>query len=204
MAATILSRTWDEHYNRSRSVLSCPDENLVRILATSGRTGALLDFGTGSGRHLPLFQAAGFDPIVATDISARSREMVHERFSESGVQIIVPEELHRYADASFSVIIAWGVLHYNSMAEARDLLTLFYRLLQSGGILLGTLRSDRDTHLRNNQDLPGIAVEYYAEAQALALLSEVFPENAMGHMERTLLGDTSKVIAHWFFRSRRP
>ncbi|MBE7437954.1 MAG: class I SAM-dependent methyltransferase [Spirochaetales bacterium] len=203
MSAAILSKTWDQHYDRSRSVLSCPDENLVRILATSGRSGALLDFGSGSGRHLPLFLAAGFAPIVATDISERSRRMVVERFGDSPVSTIAPDELSGYGDGSFSVIVAWGVLHYNSRDEARQLLQMFHRLLQSGGILIGTLRSDRDTHLQSNADLPGISVEYYGKDAARSLLG-VFAESEIGHMERTLLGDTTQIIAHWFFRCRRP
>lgn len=198
-----LAEQWNTHYDRKKSVLAFPDENLVRLLATRGNTGKLLDYGTGSGRHIPFFLEAGFTEIIATDISERSLALVQERFSDPRLKTCAARAIFDLPDASLSVIVAWGVLHYNSLADSQILLREFQRLLEPGGLLLGTLRSHRDTHLKHNADLPGIEVQYFDERAARTLLDETFSATRLGHMERTLMGDLDRVIAHWIFESRK-
>ncbi|MCB1320946.1 MAG: class I SAM-dependent methyltransferase, partial [Leptospiraceae bacterium] len=198
---------WDAHYRRSKARQSYPDENLVRLLKSHPHRGPALDFGCGSGRHRLLFSELGFAPVYGLDSSQTSIEMAASQAPFARLQKVDLNSLAAgtfrlpFADASFDVLVAWGVLHYNPGAVAAALVREFYRVLRPAGLLAGTLRSDRDTHYHRNADISSSPIELYNEQQTRELLNAAFENFELGYMERTPVGELDRRIAHWIFRA---
>jgi hypothetical protein len=84
------------------------------------------------------------------------------------------------------------------------------RILKKGGRLFGTLRSSRDTYLKKGthrgndewitdaRDIRSSLVSFYREDEVKDALSG-FSDCSYGMMERTLAGDLSSVLSHWFY-----
>lgn len=199
---------WDDHYRKSKSRLAYPDENLVRLLGDLP-AGAALDLGCGSGRHLPILENFGFHPVIGVDVSETGVELcctLHPQYEFHHLKVDEsdPRSLSlNFEDDSLRLVVLWGVLHYNSEPIRNRLLEEVARVLSPDGTLLGTLRAGSDTHLRDNADLPGIAVRYFDEAETRALLGARFGVVELGYMERTVVGDLERKISHWIFRCRQ-
>ena len=83
-----------------------------------------------------------------------------------------------------------------------------HRILKKGGSLFATLRNERDSYLKTGthlgegtwrtglDDLSGTTVSFFTEDEVKKYFS-IFRKCSYGWMERTILGDTSKVISHW-------
>jgi ubiquinone/menaquinone biosynthesis C-methylase UbiE len=208
---------WNEHYQRDRSRLAYPDENLVRMLTRSlphdpeTISGlAAIDIGCGSGRHLRLLAEYGIQSITGTDYAPNSlelaRDMPHtELINCDNAHIPVP-------DQSFDIAVAWGSLHYGSKADtARQIMEIF-RILRPGALLFGTLRSFRDTHaagmLHNAEDsasitdIAGAAMCFFTEDELRTLFAP-FSSFSYGLMERTPLNERERRISHWYYQAAR-
>jgi len=86
--------------------------------------------------------------------------------------------------------------------------------MKRGGSLFATLRSDNDTylktgtHLSNNtwktglDDLTGTIVSFFKEEELNGIFSS-FENFSYGWMERTIVGDTGKVISHWIISAKK-
>ncbi len=199
---------WDAHYQRKRSRLSYPDENLVRLLVAAEGTdlfpGPVLDFGCGSGRHSLLLAERGWSNVTGLDVSETSVQACRNLVPEGNFSVVPESGRLPFGEGSFSVVIAWGVLHYNNEATRRLIQSEIARVLRPGGLFLGTLRADSETHVQTNADLPDAVVELFDEQRARSTLAEHFSDVELGYMERSPIGDLSRKIAHWFFRCHRP
>lgn len=196
---------WDDHYRKSKSRLTYPDENLVRLLSDLP-PGAALDLGCGSGRHLPLLENFGFHPVIGADSSETSIALCRTVYPQYEFHLLTVDENSpgslclNFDNASLQLVILWGVLHYNGETIRERLLREVARVLAPSGTVLGTLRAGSDTHLRDNADLPGVAARYFDEAGTRALLDKHFAIVELGYMERTPIGDLNRKISHWIFR----
>ncbi|HQO39482.1 MAG TPA: class I SAM-dependent methyltransferase [Spirochaetota bacterium] len=211
------SREWDIHYTRGKSALTYPDENLVRLLGhelTSRKATGLraLDTGCGSGRHLFLLENRGMEFSAGTDYSLNALEICRA----SGQKLLVncDNRALPFRDSSFDIVIAWGSLHYSLKDETRAMASELLRITAPGGVLFATLRRDNDTYLRTGEhlgnnvwrtkldDLEGSTVSFYSEDEVKLIFSG-FGELKYGFMERSIVGDRSKVISHWVISARR-
>ena len=128
-----------------------------------------------------------------------------------------PKKLYykgNFCDEIFDISVAWGSLHYSDKEGIIPMLSEIKRITKTGGILLATLRNDRDTYLKNGKhlgnntwqtgldDLTGTIVSFYTEDEMKGLFRG-FSELRYGWMERTIIGDTSKVISHWIIAARK-
>jgi len=206
---------WDKHYTRERSVLMYPDENLVRMIkkhVAVKEAGSLsaVDLGCGTGRHLKMLSEAGIRNITGLDNSFNAVKICKESFSSFMVQ---GDNRHLpFKDLSFDIAVSWGSLHYC----AKDFLPVqmdeIYRVIAGEGCFFGTLRSERDTYLKKGRDLgngtwitdlsdiENSIVSFYSEDE-LNLYFKAFSKFEYGLIERTILGDMTKVISHWIFRA---
>ncbi|TGK48129.1 class I SAM-dependent methyltransferase [Leptospira bouyouniensis] len=202
-----MKNVWDKHYERPKSKLGYPDENLVRLLSKiQPPTMTALDFGCGSGRHVSLLQNFGYETI-GCDNSKTSIDNLKKKEPQAK-WLYTPDSKLPFAPHTFGVIVSWGVFHYNKRSEANILLHSLYDALAQGGYLLGSIRAEGDTHLGLNQgtmnltDLSGGYAETYS-LQDLKNFLSIFSEVSIGYSERTPLGKLEERICHWFFVAKK-
>ena len=210
------SSAWDSHYDRERSNLNYPDENLLRLLKKTGHTPTLvstaLDLGCGSGRHLALLRDVGYGIVIGTDQSFQALSISRKHNPTLLMQCTnarIPIK-----SGIIDIAVAWGSLHYTGKNELSEMIDEIHRLLKNGGILLATLRSSRDTylksghHLGNNvwvtdlQDLNGATVSFFDKSE-LDRYFRGFQHSSVGYTERSIVGNTDKVISHWLIMAKK-
>ncbi|MCC5816510.1 MAG: class I SAM-dependent methyltransferase [Leptospira sp.] len=201
---------WNSHYTKLKSKLTFPDENLVRILSRIDpnleEKGSALDLGCGSGRHSVLLDSMGWK-TTGLDYTKESIHLLNELAPHiKGIVSEAPP--YPFADKSFDVVVAWGVLHYNSDEMIAQILQEIKRILKRDGYFIGTVRSQKDTLLSvdknqemNLNDLKGGYVQLFDESKLRNILN-MFGDVQIGYMERTLLGNMEKIISHYFFQVR--
>lgn len=208
---------WDSHYVKSKSVLMYPDENLVRLV--TGIAGGLpgegikaVDIGCGSGRHIAMLEDSGIKFVCGTDYSMNALNICRD----SGFRLLAncDNALFPFRDETFDIAVAWGSLHYTSKEGMKSMLAEVKRIMKKGAYLFATLRRDNDTYLRtgihlgNNtwktglNDLTGSTVSFFSEDELKDTFS-IFKKTGYGWMERTIIGDTSKIISHWIISARK-
>jgi len=206
-------KPWEQHYGRDRSRLGYPDEALVRMLRpwiAERNSTALraLDLGCGSGRHLSLLAESGVMEPVGLDLSAAAlaqcRELGFIRLLRSDNSNIA------LRSESFDIVVAWGSLHYCRKDETARMIGEIRRIIRPGGALFGTLRSDRDSYLRRGEhigdntwitdlvDIRQSIASFFGESEIVSLFGG-FARFRYGIMERSPLGDTSRILSHWFY-----
>ncbi|MCE9499888.1 MAG: class I SAM-dependent methyltransferase [Leptospira sp.] len=197
---------WDSHYNKEKSRLKYPDENLVRMLSGIGpANGEALDFGAGSGRHSILLQNFGYK-VTSCDYSENSINQLRE-LSEEISACLISQAPYPFPDKKFQVVVSWGVLHYNSIETSKKIIAEYKRMLSPGGYLLGTIRSNEDTHLKAKDgkiglsDLKDSEILLFSLEEIQELLSP-FKEVLFGYSERRPVGKLNERICHWIFQAK--
>ena len=208
---------WNQHYERPKSRLSYPDENLVRILSKSlfevekKENLNALDIGCGSGRHLSLLSDFGITKIIGLDYSMPS--LVLSKNHPHSFLINADSEKLPFGDMKIDLALCWGSLHYSDKKSFSTKVSEIFRILKHGGFLLGTLRSNRDTFMRRGKetgdnvwvtdldDIKGSTVSFYDDKE-LSEGFKQFKDFEYGLMERTPLG-SDKVISHWYFSAKK-
>ena len=209
---------WEKHYHRDRSVLTYPDEQLVRMLkrhlgsepSSSVATTRAVDLGCGTGRHMQLLRDLGLHDILGIDVSpqalAQCSKHVPGWYLQAGIDHLP------LRGQSIHLAIAWGSLHYDHKKATVSMLAEIYRILRPGGQLFGTLRSSRDTHTRRGEhlgnntwrtsrnDIDGAIISFFDEDE-LGDLFSIFDHFHYGIMERTLLDDRDSMVSHWYYRA---
>ncbi len=189
-------KAWESHYLRSRSVLSIPDENVVRWFSRFRRENLLLpdfmvlDAGSGSGRHLDYIRSLGFSCI--------GLDYAYTALSEK--QGVVQGQVFAmpFKDNAFNIVLMWGVLHYLTREQAKTAMEEVYRILKPGGKFFFTLRSDQDTHLSQVQyggDLTGGKSHLYSRQELVGLLGQ-FKNFQYGFLSRQPLGQEALIAHH--------
>ena len=211
-------KSWDMHYTRERSVLTYPDENLVRLIKKNlqdhpkneGLTA--LDLGCGSGRHLKLLDDMGFENIIGLDSSLEALHICRDNYPFPLVQcnnMKLPLK-----SESADIAVAWGSLHYNTKDDLPEMTAEILRVMKKGGKLMATLRSEKDTylkkgkHLGNNtwitdlSDITGSTVSFYSEDEIKKVFTK-FKDLKYGLIERTIPGDINSRISHWIISAEK-
>ncbi|PJZ85850.1 class I SAM-dependent methyltransferase [Leptospira harrisiae] len=202
-----MKNVWDEHYERPKSKLSFPDENLIRLLSRiQPKNRNALDFGCGSGRHSYLLQNEGYT-VTACDTAKTTIDLLKDE--TSSIRFLhTPNSDLPFSSKEFGLIVSWGVFHYNHREDAKKLLSSLYESLDTNGYLLGSIRADGDTHLglskgkMNLKDLSGGYAETYSLEDLKSFLS-IFSNVSIGYSERTPLGKLEERICHWFFLAEK-
>jgi ubiquinone/menaquinone biosynthesis C-methylase UbiE len=212
-----MKKDWNSHYRKNKSVLLYPDENLVRLVSgimknIPGRGIKAVDIGCGSGRHIALLENSGIGFICGTDCSMNALDIC--RNSGFHQMVNCDNRSLPFRDCTFDLAGAWGSLHYTSKDVMKQMLAEIKRIITGGGVLFSTLRRDNDTYLKTGthlggntwstglNDLTGTTVSFFSEDELKDIFS-IFSDYSYGWMERTIIGDTSKVISHWIISARK-
>ena len=211
-------QSWDSHYRKEKSVLAYPDENLVRLLSRAlpddGKRGekTAVDLGCGTGRHLKLLRDMGVGRVLGTDASLNALMSCRGIADGSLVQNSIASLSLK--DSVADTVVAWGSLHYDYKSALPGMLGEIHRVLKPGGTLLATLRSVRDTFLKQGKhildntwqtdlnDIRGSIVSFYSEDELKEYFA-VFPSLQYGIMERSIMGDMTKIISHWVIAAKK-
>jgi ubiquinone/menaquinone biosynthesis C-methylase UbiE len=208
----MIKSEWNVHYKKNKSVLSYPDENLVRLIAVElkkreGNAGLkAIDIGCGSGRHMALLEDSGIAEVYGSDYSLNALNICRD----AGFPLVINCDNKNlpYKDGTFDIAVAWGSLHYSTKDEMRLMLSEVKRIIKPGGSLFATLRRDNDTYLKTGthlggntwrtglDDLTGTVASFFSENEIKEIFSS-FAGFSYGWMERTIIGDTGKIISHW-------
>ena len=195
---------WLNHYQKSKAKLLYPDENVVRYIEhyfkeypDKFKNAVALDLGCGSGRHLQILREK-------TSIT------IGQDFAENILQdleqpvVCATAQKLPYPDHHFDFILAWGVLHYLKKEDVTIAIQEIYRVLKKDGVFFGTIRSDKDTHLKEvleKGDLQSAASNLYSEDEVIKKF-EIFNSIKMGFISRVPLGE-NKLIAHHIFEVKK-
>ncbi|MCL1834116.1 MAG: class I SAM-dependent methyltransferase [Leptospirales bacterium] len=209
---------WNDHYNEKKSLLSYPDENLVRLVSGKiNRSGSMkdltaIDIGCGSGRHISLLEESGIGTVYGSDYSMNALKLCRRLNPEN----LINCENGRmpFKDNTFDIAVAWGSLHYSTKDETLSMLNEIRRIMKKEGELFATLRRDNDTYLKtgidlgNNtwktglDDISGTVVSFFSEPE-INILFNSFADFSYGWIERTVIGDTAKIISHWIISAKK-
>lgn len=192
--------TWNKHYLRDKSRLGIPDENIVRFINhyirnhPENRNPYILEIGSGSGRNLEYLRTF-------------SSQVFGMDFAQNGLigqKKVVCAASHEnpFKENTFDIVIAWGILHYLSLNHIEKTLNEVKKILKPKGIFLGTIRSNKDTHLKNvldKGDLKNGNAELYSESEVFNLFNS-FKQTQLGFIMRQQPGDPG-IIAHHIFEA---
>jgi ubiquinone/menaquinone biosynthesis C-methylase UbiE len=206
------SSQWDDHYSRKKSVLQYPDENLVRMLKSYISPGekemTAIDLGCGSGRHIALLIELGITNTAGMDYSMNAMEIC--RMIGPARLVLGDNSAIPVKSDMFDIAVTWGSLHYSAKESLGPMLNEMRRIIKKGGRLFGTLRSSGDSYMKRGRhlgndtwitdlnDIKKSIVSFYSEEELRSALS-IFSRFEYGIMERSRIGDTGKIISHWFF-----
>ena len=207
---------WNKHYERSKSALVYPDENLVRMLKpyieskSDLNNVSLFDCGCGSGRHIKLAFEMGISRIIGGDIAVNGLNIAQTY----GFPLIQCDSRNLpFHDHSFDIIICWGSLHYGAKKDIPLHVNELKRVLRNGGVIFGTIRSSSDTMLRSGthigndewitdlKDVKSSHVSFFSEAEIKNFFSDF--DFKYGLIERTPIDNISTKISHWYFQAQK-
>jgi SAM-dependent methyltransferase len=96
----------------------------------------VLDYGCGEALHADL-AAAACGELLLSDGAPGVRAGIASRFAgQAKIRALSPDEVARLPDHSLDLIVLHSVAQYLTAEQMQSLLSLFHRLLRSGGILL--------------------------------------------------------------------
>ena len=137
---------WERREVVEQFASRAPDHRLVRLVEeyAGPEVTSVLDLGCAGGRNTVLLAERGFD-VWAVDASAAMVERTRERVAavlgparaRERVQHARMDDLSRFADGSFDLVVALGVYHSaESMAEWERAVAETSRVLRNGGRVL--------------------------------------------------------------------
>lgn len=214
-------RKWEEIYKwnkENENYMVYPDEEVVRIVKKSFLPNGVqnvLDVGCGSGRH-SLCMLRESLAVYAIDTSATALSIAQRLANEAGYRLhtqLAYATSMPFCDRSFDAVLCWGLIHYLAPSEASACVREIYRVLKPGGLFALTLRSRADSEalnpkndqgmsISNADESKGILFRYYGEDEIGSTLY-LFEDIQYGHKTYTFLGNTQRVIAHWFILARK-
>ncbi len=216
--------TWDGMYASGRSLLAWPDEQVVAALArrrASIRRG--LDLACGAGRHALLMARMGIDALGIDSSPAAIAHATRRAWDEGlAARVRFEQGLAQdlaLPDAHFDAAICWGLLHYLGAADRAGVLGSLQRLVRPGGVLIATLRSERDSRAREGvaesdgaRRVGYFDVEtrspretrmfFWSEAEARELLAG-WSQVSLGHRSIEPVGKLGAATCHWLVEARR-
>ena len=161
---------------------------------------------------MSLLEQSGIPEVYGSDYSINALDICRD----AGFPMVINcnNKNLPFRDNTFDIGVAWGSLHYSSKDEMISMLAEVKRIIKHGGSLFATLRRDNDTYLKtgthigNNtwrtglDDLTGTVVSFFSEDELKDIFSS-FGSFSYGWMERTIIGDTGKVISHWVISAKK-
>jgi len=161
-----VSSFWEDPENVARFAAREPDVRLTELVREYADPSAtrVLDLGCAGGRNAVLLAENGFD-LEAVDSSSAMVAKTRERLAsilgagdaERRTRVERMDDLSRFRDASFALVVALGVYHCaQSRAEWDRALAETVRVLESGGrVLVSVFTPETDLTGRGTRSVAG-------------------------------------------------
>lgn len=154
-----LPKTWDEIYKKQGKVFTEPHAAMPGLVWLLKRMGArtVLDFGSGSGRHVIYLARAGLS-VFGLDNSRQGIQFTKEWLEREGLRanLLLGDMAEKlpYSDDFFDAIIAVQVIHHAKIAVIRLLIGEMWRILKKGGVLFVSVPVSKNPKLTYEQIEP--------------------------------------------------
>jgi len=135
---------WNEIFRRKGAFFTEPHEDMPNIagLLEVKEAKNVLDFGSGSGRHVVYLARRGFK-VFGFDISPKGIELARTALAETGLtadlRLLGMNEHLPYDDDFFDAVIAVQVIHHADIITIESIVAEITRVLKQDGLLFVTV-----------------------------------------------------------------
>lgn len=139
---------WENLYRQGLQI-NYPSDVFVSIthhLLAANKHKNILDYGFGTGANMLHLICRGFK-VVGVEVSKNALYLTKEKLREAGFETdlkLLDDGIIPYEDGAFDVVIAWAVLYYNDLNSLAKAVSEIDRVLNIGGIFLGTMLAPGD------------------------------------------------------------
>ena len=154
---TSSSTHWDQLHSNPRFRPQYPNDHVVRFMLGSralleqGRA-RFLDIGVGAGRHCKLASDLGFE-TCGIDASFVGLQHARQRLGETVLLARASMLALPFPDASFQVVLSFGVFYYGTAVEMNQAIAEAHRVLAPGCRALIVSRSVDDYRFGKGKEL---------------------------------------------------
>ena len=137
---------WDDIFKRKGAYFTEPHEDMPQIadLLEIREAKNILDFGSGSGRHVIYLARRGFS-VYGFDSSAEGIELTRAALAETGLsadlRLLGMAERLPYDNAFFDAVIAVQVIHHANLRTIENIIAEITRVLKKDGFVFITVPS---------------------------------------------------------------
>ena len=137
-------RSWAAFWNTSRSIYvnACHKDAHYRLIAQEimgylpSPAARVLDYGSGEALHADLVAGAA-GQVLLCEAAPLVRAGIAARFADNPkIRPVAPEDVAQLPQQSLDLIVLHSVAQYLMPDESRALFALFYRLLNTAGVLV--------------------------------------------------------------------
>jgi SAM-dependent methyltransferase len=154
---------WDKIFRQKGAYFTEPHEDMPKIVELLELGGArnVLDFGSGSGRHVLYLARRGFS-VYGFDNSPEGIALTETTLAEAGLRadlrLLGMDEKLPYDDAFFDGVIAIQVIHHSKLLIIEAVVAEITRVLKQDGLLFVTVPSLQNQAEHFEQIEPGTFV----------------------------------------------
>ena len=139
-----VANVWNDIFKKNGRVFTEPHEDMKSIAQELKNVEAktILDFGSGSGRHVVYYAQHGFS-VYGLDIAPDGLEMTRDWLASEGLSADL--KLHSmtdplpYTDSFFDAVISVQVIHHANINTIKQIVLEIHRVLKTGGLAFVTV-----------------------------------------------------------------
>ncbi len=191
--SNIFGKQWDNMLSNKTYCLETPDNLIMQKMSMFKelKIENILDIGCGLGRHVHLFAKYGYNVLgldVAFTALCRTRKST---VFTSMVQLANGDvSALPIKSNSFSLAVAWRMLHLNTRKQIEISLREIQRVLRSNGILMCSVRStfnslyfqakdsgqelEHNTFIMKSDNINGLVYHFFSLKEAKEMFSKYF------------------------------
>lgn len=186
-------KLWDDMISNKTYCLERPDNLITQRMSMfrEWKIENVLDIGCGLGRHVQMFAEYGYQ-VLGLDIAFSALRSTRESTSPPSIVQLANGDVSALPikSDSFSLAIAWRMLHLNTRKQIEISLREIKRVLRSNGILMCSVRStlnnlyfqakdngqevEHNTFIMKSDNIKGLAYHFFSFKEAKEIFSEYF------------------------------
>ena len=138
-----LDKYWDKIHLKYASTYDNWFDKYIHLLNKSDK---IIELGCGRAYTSLYLLDNGFKDVTACDFSTEVINILNTEHKELNTSVFDISEKLPFKDDEINVIIADLCLHYFDFGKTKEILNEIYRVLKSGGYLIGRVNSANDKY----------------------------------------------------------